>query len=72
MWKMRGGEGFACLGVAVDGGADSGLLKARVALYPAELRLPRRTVPARRHGPCLPEDAKTICEGKLGAVGKKT
>jgi hypothetical protein len=37
--KMRG---FACLGVAVDRGAEARLFEARVALDPPELRLTRR------------------------------
>jgi len=40
----------SCLGVAVDGGAEAGLLEADVALDPAELRLVSHAVPARRHG----------------------
>jgi len=39
----------ACLGVAVDGGAEAGLLEAGVALDPPELRLLRHAAPARRH-----------------------
>ena len=39
----------ACLGVAVDGGTEAGLLEADVALDPPELRLLRHAAPARRH-----------------------
>jgi len=41
--------GYACLGVAVDGGTEAGLLEAGVALDPPELRLLRHAAPARRH-----------------------
>lgn len=41
--------GCACLGIAVDSGAEAGLLEAGVALDPPELRLLRHAAPARRH-----------------------
>lgn len=46
----EGKEG-GCLGVAVDGGAEAGLVEAGVALDPPELRLPRyrHAIRRRRH-----------------------